>query len=63
MAVKTDLGNKEASARRFLAIAVLFNEYCTQKIIVDTKSLFVHMIMCVLCLRNQLSLLVVLSMY
>ena len=63
MAVKTDFGNKQASARRFSAIPVLLNEYCTQKINVDTKSLFVHMIMCVLCLRNQLSLSAVLSMY
>ena len=29
----------------FSAIPVLFNEYCTQKVNVDTKSLFVHMIM------------------
>ena len=63
MAVKTDFGNKQTSARRFSAIPVLFNEYCTQKINVDTKSLFVHMIVCVLCLRNQLSLSAVLSMY
>ena len=40
MAVKTDFGNKQTSARRFSAIPVLFNEYCTQKINVDTKSLF-----------------------
>ena len=63
MAVKTDFENKQTSARRFSAIPVLFNEYCTQKINVDTKSLIVHMIMCVLCLQNQLSLSAVLSMY
>ena len=45
MAVKTNFGNKQTSARRFSVIPVLFNEYCTQKINVDTKSLFVCMIM------------------
>ena len=45
MAVKTNFGNKQTSARRFSAIPVLFNEYCTQKINVDTKCLFVRMIM------------------
>ena len=44
-AVKTNFGNKETSARRFSAILVLFNEYCSKKINIDTKSLFVHMIM------------------
>ena len=45
MAVKANFGNKQTSACGFSAIPVLFNEYCTQKINVDTKSLFVHMIM------------------
>ena len=45
MAIKTNFGNKQTSARRFSAIPVLFNEYCTQKINVNTKSLFVHIIM------------------
>ena len=44
MAVKTDFGNKQTSAHRFSTIPVLFNEYCTQKINVDTKSLFLHII-------------------
>ena len=45
MAAKTNFGNKQTSAHGFSAIPVLFNEYCTKKINVDTKSLFVHMIM------------------
>ena len=45
MAIKTNFGNKQTSARRFSAIPVLFNEYCTKKINVDTKSLFMSMIM------------------
>ena len=44
-AIKTNFGNKQTSARGFSAIPVLFNEYRSQKITVDTKSLFVHMIM------------------
>ena len=66
MAVKTDLGNKQTSARRFSAIPVLFNGYCTQKINVDTKSLFVHMIIhdhvCSMFAKSAFSS-VVLSMY
>ena len=45
MAVKTNFGNKQTTAHGFSVIPVLFNDYCTQKINVDTKSLFMHIIM------------------
>ena len=55
MAVKTNFGNKQTSARRFSAIPVLFNEYCTQKINIDAKSLFVHMIVRSMFAKSALS--------
>ena len=46
MAVKTNLGNKQTSARRFSAIPVLFNEYCTQKLtLIQNLYSCAHMIM------------------
>ena len=55
MAIKTNFGNKQTS-RRFSAIPVLFNEYCTEKINIDTKSLFVPMIMRSMFAKSAFSL-------